>query len=225
MSNFFDKLSPLLDSAKKNKGILGTAAAGGLLGAIFGGSKSVKKAAKSTVAIGAGAAAAALAYKLYQSWQNKNNTNNGSGILNNSSNSTDNLFDAFNQQSNAKALSNNNNAILILQALIFAARADGHIDKNEQDFILEASNNLNLQNDLNSYIKKFLQIPLDVQAIASQVHDHDQALEIYMLSAAAINVDNQAERQYMQALAKALNINSSEANMLDQKALEYKNNF
>lgn len=230
MSNFFDKLSPFLDSAKKNKGLLGTAAAGGLLGAIFGGSKSVKKAAKSTMAIGAGAAAAALAYKLYQSWQNKNN-NNGSStptydFLGSNNNNTDNLFDAFNQQqSSASSLTNKQNAMLILQALIFAARADGHIDKQEQEFIMEASKNLNLQDNLNNCIKQFLQAPLDVNAIASQIHNHDQALEIYMLSASAINVDNQAERNYMRSLANALNISSSEASTIDQKALEYKNNF
>ena len=48
--------------------------------------------------------------------------------------------------------------------------------------------------------------PLDPAVIAKDVHTEEEALEVYLISCAVIDVDHFMERSYLDALAQALNI-------------------
>ena len=79
MSDLFSKLKDGANKLSKNMpnmpknidpkvGMAGAAGIGAVLGALFGGSKGVKKTAKNVAVVGGSAALAALAYKMYQNW-------------------------------------------------------------------------------------------------------------------------------------------------------------
>ncbi|WP_080849416.1 tellurite resistance TerB family protein [Escherichia coli] len=73
----------------------------------------------------------------------------------------------------------------LILALVFAAKSDGHIDAKERAAI---------------------DLPLDPQRLATGVRNEEEALEIYFLSCAAIDIDHFMERSYLNALGDALKI-------------------
>jgi uncharacterized membrane protein YebE (DUF533 family) len=97
-------------------------------------------------------------------------------------------------------------AELLVRALIFAARSDGHIDATEQQAIYAKIQEMNLDREIRHLIDKSLNEPLNPELIASQVNSEEEALEIYSLSCAVIVPDHFLERSYLDALAKALHI-------------------
>lgn len=54
--------------------------------------------------------------------------------------------------------------------------------------------------------RKLLSSPLDPQRLAQGVRNEEEALEIYFLSCAAIDIDHFMERSYLNALGDALKI-------------------
>lgn len=220
MKSLFDNLKDSLgnfanNNSKNNSNLsslLGAGAVGGLLGALLGGSKGIRNAAKNVAVVGAGAAAAALAYKMLQKWKQSQNSQEAN---------SQNPFTPSNQQnsSSQQALqtAEDSQALLVLQAMIFSARADGHIDDEERALIDKCSSQLgavNLQNE----IQKLMNCPLDPKEIALKVKSKEQAIDIYTLSSTIILCDNFMEESYLNGLAQALNISSEEKKALDNKA-------
>ncbi len=231
-----DQINPQSSSSSLGSlgGLLGSAAAGGILGALLGGSKSVKRTAKNIAYIGGGAAAASMAYSLYKKWADKNNSQGGMPQSQGhtyqpqpntySSASQTNVFDEFNRQNQtaSAATVNDEHAVLLIEAMVFAARADGHIDNDEQNMILKTSKSLVSDERFNSIVREALQRPLDPAYIASKVPSPDMADDIYQLSATVIVADNYMEQSYLQGLARALNINDSQKLTLERQALEFR---
>ncbi|MDR1612025.1 MAG: tellurite resistance TerB family protein [Planctomycetota bacterium] len=94
----------------------------------------------------------------------------------------------------------------ILRALIYAAKADGHIDAREQQALQKRFSAMNLGPDGQALVNKIMAEPLDPTRIAQGVRDADQALRIFTISCAAINIDQFMEKNYLEALAKALGV-------------------
>ncbi|STP19573.1 inner membrane protein [Escherichia coli] len=55
-------------------------------------------------------------------------------------------------------------------------------------------------------IEQAIEQPLDPQRLATGVRNEEEALEIYFLSCAAIDIDHFMERSYLNALGDALKI-------------------
>lgn len=218
MSDLFNKLKEGANSLSKNlpqgkAGVLGAAGVGALLGSLFGGSKGVQRTAKNVAVVGGSAALAALAYKMYQNWSSKGNSNSAP---------SDDPFAAYNQahsaNNNETMLLSNDSGKLILEAMIFAARADGHIDSQEQTLIMKTAEQLGGQS--NDLIREYLNKPLNPYDLSAKVHSREQALDLYRLSAAAIISDNDQERRYLSDLANALSIDAFTQQQLDQDAAQ-----
>lgn len=94
----------------------------------------------------------------------------------------------------------------LVTALVFAAKADGHIDDNEQRSIQESMRQMGLGSDAQHLVQAAIAKPLDPQLLARDIANEDEALEVYFLSSAVVDVDHFMERSYMDALAQALNI-------------------
>ena len=94
----------------------------------------------------------------------------------------------------------------IIRALVFAAKSDGHIDSDEEKNILREVGKLNLGVDAETLVKQFLSDPLDPELLARGVDSPEEALELYVLSCSVITIDSFMERNYLDALAKALHI-------------------
>lgn len=97
-------------------------------------------------------------------------------------------------------------AVRLVRALVFAAKSDGHIDDKEQQAIQSNLQVLNLGEDTERLISGALQEPLNPELVAQGVKNEEEALEVYTLSCAVIDLDHFMERSYLDALAKALRI-------------------
>ena len=100
----------------------------------------------------------------------------------------------------------NERAKRLIRALVFAAKSDGHIDDGELQAIHQKVKELSLGEDTEQLIKQAIDQPLDPAAMAQGIQNEDEALEVYVVSRSVIDVDQFMESNYLDALAKALNI-------------------
>ncbi|MCF6687598.1 tellurite resistance TerB family protein [Raoultella terrigena] len=94
----------------------------------------------------------------------------------------------------------------LIQALVFAAKSDGHIDENERASIEEQLRAANIDVQGRVLIDRALTQPLDPQRLAQGISSEQDALEVYYLSCAVIDIDHFMERSYLNALGEALKI-------------------
>ena len=94
----------------------------------------------------------------------------------------------------------------MLRAMIAAAKADGHIDAQEQANIFAKMDALPLDADDKAFVMDELRAPLDVEAVAAGAQSPEQAAEIYAASLLAIDPDSPAERGYLGMLAARLGL-------------------
>ncbi|WP_336792336.1 tellurite resistance TerB family protein [Pantoea anthophila] len=94
----------------------------------------------------------------------------------------------------------------LVTALVFAAKSDGHIDDQERAAIEQNIHQSGYGQDAEKLIQKAMNRSLDPQWLAADVKNEEEALELYFLSCAAIDVDHFMERSYLSALGDALKI-------------------
>jgi uncharacterized membrane protein YebE (DUF533 family) len=97
-------------------------------------------------------------------------------------------------------------AILLIRAMIAAANADGFIDAEERQRIMQRLESVGLSPEETGFIKRELSAPGTLDSIASQVTSHELAKQAYAVSVLAITVDTQAEREYLDGLARRLGL-------------------
>jgi uncharacterized membrane protein YebE (DUF533 family) len=151
----------------------------------------------------------ALAYKAYQNWQAGKQSpaspaQQGSPVLPPPSDTP------FNPSTEAEQQSLGRN---LLCAMIAAAKADGHIDAEEQANVFTQMDKLDLDADDKAFVMDELRAPLDVDAVARSARTPEEAAELYTASLLAIDVNNPAERGYLAMLAARLK--------LDDKLVEH----
>tara|TARA_R100000750_G_scaffold57216_1_gene44064 strand:+ start:657 stop:1502 length:846 start_codon:yes stop_codon:yes gene_type:complete len=101
---------------------------------------------------------------------------------------------------------------LMLRAMIQAAKSDGDIDRAEQAKILETLGDDADPSD-RAFIQAQLKAPVDPDALAADTPEA-QRMQVYSASLMTIRVDTQAEAQYLDRLAKALQLDEAVVNML-----------
>ncbi len=183
-------------------GFGGGALAGGLAGILLG-SKKGRKLGGSALQLGGMAVVGALAYKAYRDWQAGNGPS-GAG-------STIEVLEApketpFNPASEEEQQSLSRN---LLTAMIAAAKADGHIDAQEQANIFAQMDKLELDADDKAFVLDQLRAPLDIDSVAGAARTPEEAAEIYVASLLAVDVDNAAERGYLAMLAARLGLDDA----------------
>ncbi|MFW5680945.1 MAG: tellurite resistance TerB family protein [Pseudomonadota bacterium] len=94
----------------------------------------------------------------------------------------------------------------LLRAMIAAAKADGHIDADEQRRIFQRIETLDLDVDDKAFVFEELSRPLDVNAVAAGATSPELAAEIYAASLLAIDADGPAERGYLAMLAARMQL-------------------
>lgn len=104
----------------------------------------------------------------------------------------------------------NQQAELVIKAMINAAKADGTIDDKEKEGIIGKLGDDITQDEIN-FIRQEFNAPLDANALAREV-PNGMGDQIYAISLTAIDLDQNKEAQYLHQLAQALNISSQRAN-------------
>jgi uncharacterized membrane protein YebE (DUF533 family) len=112
--------------------------------------------------------------------------------------------------------------LALVQALISASNADGHIDRKEHGEIQERIRAMDLAADEKAFLFDQLNAPSDPIAVARLARGEEQAAEIYLASALAIDVDTPQEQRYLERLADALHLPQALRAELDKHALAAK---
>lgn len=94
----------------------------------------------------------------------------------------------------------------LILALVFAAKSDGHIDEQEQAAIESQLREAGIEDQGRELVAKALEQPLDPARLAQGVKNEEEALELYFLSCAVIDIDHFMERSYLNALGDALKV-------------------
>ncbi len=105
-------------------------------------------------------------------------------------------------------------AEVLLRAMLNAAKSDGEFDKIEQQKIVEHLEDVSQEEA--TFIQNEMRQPLDVDAFIRSV-PQGMGQQVYMMSLLAIDLDSQAEAQYLDKLAKGLNISQEASNQIHQK--------
>lgn len=112
--------------------------------------------------------------------------------------------------SSVPSMTTDDEAVLLIRALVNAAKADGKLDQAEQQSILSR---VSQSPEAIDFIKRELSQPLDVREFAWSV-PLGMEVQILTMSLAAIDVDNQAEVDYLRELAHGLRLNSEACNQI-----------
>jgi len=192
------------------KGFGGGLAAGGLAGLLLG-TKKGRKMAGSAAKIGGVAVLGGLAYKAYNDWQASKAggpTAGQSATGPAPQSSMKNVTPEAEGTAFLPAPEAERNAlgVKIIQAMIAAAKADGHIDTQEQQRIFGKFDEAGLGMEEKAFLMDELRKPLDIDAIVALADNTEQAVEIYAASCLAIDPDDPAEQAYLAMLAARLKL-------------------
>ncbi|AOI31018.1 TPA: tellurite resistance TerB family protein [Citrobacter freundii] len=110
----------------------------------------------------------------------------------------------------------------LILALVFAAKSDGHIDAKERSAIEQQLREAGVEEQGRILIERAIEQPLDPQRLAHGIRNEEEALEIYFLSCAAIDIDHFMERSYLNALGDALKIPQDVREGIEQDLKEQK---
>lgn len=97
-------------------------------------------------------------------------------------------------------------ALLVMRAMIFAARADGSVDALEQQRIDAILQNMLQGQDVAAHINAIEAEVIDPRRVAAEVQSAEQGEDVYRLSCVVIDIDHFMERSYLDALGDALGI-------------------
>lgn len=99
-----------------------------------------------------------------------------------------------------------NEAVLLIRAMIASANADGMIDAEERNKILEKLEAVGLTDEERSFIANEMLSPAGAEEIAAAANEADLGRQAYAASLLAIEVDTDAERAYLNQLESLLNL-------------------
>ncbi|MFO7647783.1 tellurite resistance TerB family protein [Halomonas sp. 3H] len=108
----------------------------------------------------------------------------------------------------------------LLQAMIMAARADGHIDDQERALITQQIDALGADQELHAWVERQLAAPLDAEALARRVDSPQAAREMYLISVAVVDEQNAMERAWLDQLGQALALPGEVTAALEHQARE-----
>lgn len=108
----------------------------------------------------------------------------------------------------------------LLQAMIMAARADGHIDEQEQALITEQIDALGADQEMHDWVAQQLKAPLDAEALAREADSPQAAREMYLISVAVVDDQNPMERAWLDQLAGALDLSKEMTAELERQAAQ-----
>jgi uncharacterized membrane protein YebE (DUF533 family) len=202
----------MIDAKRVLDQLVGSGVAGGLAGGLAGGTlagllsgkkgKKARRLAGSAVKLGGMALVGGLAYKAWQSYQQGQQPGaptaiepppNGSAFL----------PAPGDQQGDGKL------SVLLARAMIAAAKADGEIDVQESQTILNQINGLALPSEDKAFLFEEYGRPLDIAGLAAAVPTPEQAAEVYTASALMVDPPSPPERIYLDALASALGLDGA----------------
>jgi uncharacterized membrane protein YebE (DUF533 family) len=177
----------------------GGAALGGVLGLLLSG-KSARKLAGGALGYGGAAVLGAMALRAYQNYQQ------GRAVQPTAPATAEELrqIPAAHMPHALPAADGTPFELLLMRAMVGAAKADGHVDAAEQQHVFEQVERLGLDAEAKAAVFDLLNRPLDLSRLDSSIGSEAQRAEIYLAARLATNGDHPGERAYLDALASRL---------------------
>ncbi|WP_312936544.1 tellurite resistance TerB family protein [Pseudomonas sp.] len=224
-------------------GMGGGALGAGALGALLG-NKRTRKAGGKAVSYGGLAALGMLAYKAYGAWQaSQANANQANGNqANQAYQTTPNQAPQADSTSSANAVASHSanpdsapprepqtldrvpadqaeqHCQAVLQALVAAAKADGHVDERERALIEGEFSRLDSDPELHQWLQAELAKPLDPTEVAQAARTPEMAAEMFLASLMMVDEENFMERAYLDELARQLRLDPGLRHELEAQA-------
>jgi len=178
----------------------GALAAGAV--ALLLGTQSGRRLTGTAMKLGGLAAVGGLAYKAYNDWQKNQNGESAH---------TGTPFGELNEAGSKQR------GILLLRAMLSAAKADGHMDSAERANIEAQIDKLGLDASTVEFLHNEIEQPINPGELAAAVESDEEGAEVYLASAMVLDIDGRDERVYLDRLAGALNLAPGLAETLEQK--------
>ncbi|KQV66242.1 tellurite resistance TerB family protein [Rhizobium sp. Root1220] len=177
--------------------------AGALATALLG-TKTGRNLAGNALAIGGLAAIAGLGYQAYKNYQAGQTPTTPSNVPQPETAVLPAPVDSgFGAASPAQS---NEFVLVLIRAMIAAAKADGHIDAGERALILDKVKAADVSGEAAAFIERELSSPTDIDALVAAAVTEEQRVELYTASRLTIEPDSRAERGYLDLLAGRLGL-------------------
>ena len=204
MMNMLGKMAMGMVVAKVTKSMMGGGSSSGggigdMLGGLLGGSKNNTSSTSTSQSGGIGDLLSGL------TGSKSSNSNNGLGGL---------LAAALSGNEVAETTpTQEEQAKILLKAMINAAKADGQIDKEEQAKIVEHIGEVS-QEEL-EFVKSEMASPLDLEGVIESAKGIEG--EVYLSSLMTITLDTKEEAVYLDKLAKGLELSEDAVDAFHEK--------
>lgn len=206
--------SGLADKARgawDNRSALGKGAiAGGLLGLLL--TDGGKKVLKTGVKVGGAALIGGLAYKAYEDWKAGKAIPTGDAPPVSLPSPEGTVFLP------SDPVAADDLATRLLQAMVAAAKADGHVTDEERQRISGQLSRIGIGAEAERMIAEELAAPLDAGRIAALAGSEEEAAEIYAASLLVVDPEAPAEKGYLAMLAARLRLDPGLVAHLHAKA-------
>jgi len=192
-------------------GLVGGAAAGGIM-ALLMGNKSARKFAGKAAAYGGAAVLGGLAYRAFSNWQHSSEAQSTMHTQAESAMpESEHAFITAETESSDFQLQ-------LIKAMIAAAKADGEIDATEQQRIFDAVEQMNMSAEEKGTVFDLLRQTIPLVELVEGVDTIEQKAEVYLASCLAISADHPAELAHLNRLAQTLELPEGLAQQLRLQA-------
>ncbi|MBX5140584.1 tellurite resistance TerB family protein [Rhizobium lentis] len=177
----------------------------GAIAAVLLGTKTGRSIAGNALAIGGLAAIAGLGYQAYKNYQSGQAPAAPSDApsANNPVLLPPPVESGFGPASPAGS---NEFVLVLIRAMIAAAKADGHIDDAERALIMDKIKAADVSGEAAAFIEGELASPTDIDALVAAAVTEEQRVELYTASRLTIDPDSRSERGYLDLLAGRLGL-------------------
>ena len=184
----------MLDGMQK-----GVIAAGAL--AVLLGTGAGRRLTGAAIKVGSVAAIGGLAYNAYNKWQGQ--IESKSGGVNRIEPMSRESGDAASDEIDRAAL---DKSIVLVQAMVAAAKADGHVDAAERKVMLGLVDQQQFDAETLDFLKKQISTDVTVAEIAALADSPELANEMYLACRVVIDLANPAEKEWLSSLAAELGL-------------------
>lgn len=193
-------------------GFAGGAATGGIVGLLIG-SKSGRKLAGKLATYGGVALLGGMAYKALRNWQQNE-------VL-----AADSAAATPTAPISPQAVPPLTDAttvfeVTLIKAMIAAAKADGHIDNDEQRKIFDAVQQMAIPVEVKGMLFDLMREDIAVADLATEVGDLQQGSEVYLASYMVIDAQGAPENQHLKQLAQSLGLPLELTRQLEAQAAQ-----
>lgn len=192
-------------------GLAGGAAAGGLMALLLG-SKGARKFVGNAATLGGMAVLGGLAYRAFQNWQQQKSVSN-SPIATQADVAA--VSPAFLPSTEREQ---NVLGVTIIRSMIAAAKADGHIDADEQSRIFREIDGSQLTPEQKELVFDSLTKDVSLFELVQPLTTLQHKADVYLASCLVCGSDTHKEREYLATLAEALALPAGLAQHLEHQA-------